>query len=367
MAKGGIRRMFPGGNTSQGFYSFYDNIIPRKEAARLFILKGGPGVGKSTIIKQIANEMVERGYDVELMHCSSDSDSLDGVVIPAIRVAIIDGTAPHTVDPKYPGAVDEIINLGEFWDEEGIRSNRNEIMELAEMKSKFFERAYRYLRAAAEVYSDCEAIYNEALDEGRLNSATWEIIVDIFGKTPIPIRAGRQRHLFASAITPKGNISFLETVLTGKIYKLSADVGAGTDRILEKVHNAAVERGFSVECFHCALNPRRIDHLVIPELNVSITASNKFHDARLPVYREIDFGELLDDKNVKKYGEALRFNENVLDGLLNAAISSLNQAKSLHGRIENFYTPHMNFESIQRCSNSIRERIIKFAREITET
>lgn len=64
------------------------------------------------------------GYNLEYMHCSSDSESLDGIVIPAKKVALLDGTAPHVVDPKNPGAVDEIINLGDFWDEEGIRKIR---------------------------------------------------------------------------------------------------------------------------------------------------------------------------------------------------------------------------------------------------
>ncbi len=42
---GAVRRMFPGGNTSLGFYSFYDNVIG-PEARRVFILKGGPGAGQ---------------------------------------------------------------------------------------------------------------------------------------------------------------------------------------------------------------------------------------------------------------------------------------------------------------------------------
>ena len=98
MPKGKIRHMFPGGNTSKGFFSFYNYIISQEEAKRIFILKGGPGVGKSTFMKKTANEMLERGYDVEFMHCSSDNNSLDGVVIPNIGVALIDGTAPHVVD-----------------------------------------------------------------------------------------------------------------------------------------------------------------------------------------------------------------------------------------------------------------------------
>ncbi|SHK14198.1 hypothetical protein SAMN02745975_03743 [Geosporobacter subterraneus DSM 17957] len=92
--KGKIKRVFPGGNTAKGFFSYYDNIIG-KEANRLFIIKGGPGVGKSSFMKKIGYEMTEKGYDVEFHQCSSDNGSLDGVVIPALKVAIIDGTAPH--------------------------------------------------------------------------------------------------------------------------------------------------------------------------------------------------------------------------------------------------------------------------------
>ena len=103
MEKGRIRHMFPGGNTSEGFYSYYDYVLPQERAERIFILKGGPGVGKSTFMKKIAEEMLNRGYDVEYMHCSSDPSSLDGIVVPAKNVAVIDGTAPHVIDPKNPG------------------------------------------------------------------------------------------------------------------------------------------------------------------------------------------------------------------------------------------------------------------------
>ena len=59
-----VRKMFPGGNTTRGFYSFFDHII-EPDANRLFILKGGPGVGKSTFMKKIGKEMLGRGYRIE--------------------------------------------------------------------------------------------------------------------------------------------------------------------------------------------------------------------------------------------------------------------------------------------------------------
>ena len=45
--KGNVKRVFPGNNTPMGFFSYYDHILP-KDATRVFVIKGGPGVGKST-------------------------------------------------------------------------------------------------------------------------------------------------------------------------------------------------------------------------------------------------------------------------------------------------------------------------------
>ena len=41
MAKGKIRHMFPGGNTSLGFFSYYDYILSQEEANRIICIKGG--------------------------------------------------------------------------------------------------------------------------------------------------------------------------------------------------------------------------------------------------------------------------------------------------------------------------------------
>ena len=91
-----VKKVFPGGNTSQGFHSFYHHIIPL-DATRIFVMKGGPGVGKSTFMKTIAESLLAQGYSVEFHCCSSDNDSLDGIVIPQIGIAMIDGTAPHRI------------------------------------------------------------------------------------------------------------------------------------------------------------------------------------------------------------------------------------------------------------------------------
>ena len=78
----------------------------------MLILKGGPGVGKSTFMRRIHTALTENGENSTLYFCSGDPDSLDAVAIPAHGLLILDGIAPHIVDPKIPGARDAIINLG---------------------------------------------------------------------------------------------------------------------------------------------------------------------------------------------------------------------------------------------------------------
>lgn len=95
---GTVKHYFPGGNTSKGFYSLYRYIMPQNQAKRIFCIKGGPGTGKSFLMKKIGNQYLKKGYDIEYHHCSSDNDSLDGVVIKDLNIVFLDGTSPHVVD-----------------------------------------------------------------------------------------------------------------------------------------------------------------------------------------------------------------------------------------------------------------------------
>lgn len=86
---------FLGANTPQGFVSRFDQLADPKEGWREFVIKGGPGTGKSTLMRKIAEELQPRVEHMELIHCSSDADSLDGVIFHDLKAAIADGTPPH--------------------------------------------------------------------------------------------------------------------------------------------------------------------------------------------------------------------------------------------------------------------------------
>jgi hypothetical protein len=364
MPIGKIKHAFPGGNTSQGFFSYYDYILEQDDATRVFIIKGGPGVGKSTFMKKVADEMLKRDYDVEFMHCSSDSNSLDGLVIPEIKIALLDGTAPHVVDPKIPGAVDEIIYLGDYWTEEGIRPNKQAIMRDSRDKGRFFARAYKYLRAALTVYEDTAVINSWAIDTAKVNFETTRIIDAVFAGDPIADKEGRQRKLFASAITPDGLKNYLTSIIsTERIYVIRGNPGTGTEKILEKIMNEAIERGYFVELYYCALLPTKLEHIVIPQKGVAFTTSNEYHHADVAVYEEINLNEYLDKNIIKANIEALEYNGATFDALLNRAVETISKARDVHDKMESYYIPYMDFEAVQICRESTVARILAYAKE----
>jgi len=359
MQQGGIKHVFPGGNTAEGFFSYYSHILGQEEAERIIVIKGGPGVGKSTFMKKIGNEMLQRGYNVEFMHCSSDNNSLDGVVIPDLKVAFIDGTAPHIVDPKSPGAVDEIINFGEFWNEEGIREHKKDIIRDTREIGRLFSRAYRYIKAAFSIYEDSTAINGWALRKGEFNSLAYEMINTLFpGK--IAESEGKQRCLFASAITPDGFKNYLNSILTTeKVYEIRGGLGTGEEQLLEKLKAAALERGLDVEAYYCALNPHKLEHMVIPQLNISFTTSNSYHSSSVYKYAHIDMKQYIDENMISANKEDLYGNQEEFDKLMSVAVNCISRAKALHDKLETYYIPNINFDAIDECFEKTLSRILK--------
>ena len=90
---------FLGANSPVGFYSLYSELLSPETANAIYILKGGPGCGKSTLMRRVAQQAVQAGETVEYILCSGDPDSLDGVVLPRLGAALVDGTAPHGTAP----------------------------------------------------------------------------------------------------------------------------------------------------------------------------------------------------------------------------------------------------------------------------
>jgi len=368
MPKGKLKKVFPGGNTARGFYSFYDYII-EPDAARIFVIKGGPGVGKSTFMRKIGEEMLSRGYDTEFHLCSSDNASLDGVVFPSLRVAIIDGTAPHIVDPKNPGAVDEIIHLGDYWNEQGLKTHKKEILNLNQEIARLFRRAYKYLFAANLFLEEVRSYYKETgtLNTGSFNRAVLALVHEIFTGKPRQTDTPKIRHLFGTANTPDGTISYLDTIVNHlkKRYIINGDDGTGKTTLVRRIMEAAQMRGFDVEAYHCALDPDRIEHLVISCLDIAVVNSVEPH-----YYKPQSSDTVVDTMTwvVELAEENIAAERNMARQMyrrcMEEATEFLGRAKKAHDEIEAYYVPNMDFTAIEARRQKVLGEVLKLTGKI---
>lgn len=363
MKNGKIKHVFPGGNTPQGFFSYYDYIISPC-ATRLFVLKGGPGTGKSTFMKKIGAALIERGYDVEHHHCSSDNKSLDGVMVPALQLAFVDGTAPHVVDPKNPGCVDEIIHLGDFWCEEKMVPNKAKIIACNTEISKNFKRAYRVLNAAKSLYDDWEAANYEAMDFVMANKQASAVLTRIFCDCD-NVGYGKVRKLFASAITPEGPVNYLDSVI-GPVPRrlvITGDPGTGKATLLKKVLDTATAKGIDAEAYYCPLDPEKVEHIVIPLLGVALTTSVRPHMTPIEgAEMVVDMNQCLRPEIAAKYADITQYDREMFWTLFNKAVSHISYSKKLHDELETYYVPYMNFDGIQALWEKTLGRVLSYAK-----
>lgn len=331
-----------GGNTAQGFYSCFDSILPKERQKRMYYIKGGPGVGKSTLMKRFAKAAEEKGLEVEYFHCSSDPDSLDGISLPALGIGMMDGTAPHIYDPVIPGARDTLVSLGDFLDEKALLPHVRQIETLQKQISARFARCYRYLAASEQVLNAASAARENAA-KARTLAEEW------ISQMPLRGGTGTVRRLFASAFTPKGLVTVTDFAPLERRVTLECPFGAHATGLMQRLTEGAVHRGLHVIQLLDPLSPKEIAHVIIPAHGLAYcTGSKEASGEGLAVDTLFDLSSEPDREQ--------SFDRNACELLWQRATEQLAAAKSLHDELERFYVQHMDFHGWQGIADEILER-----------
>ena len=348
-----IRHLFAGSNSGEGFHSLFDNIIG-PDARRVYLLKGGPGTGKSRFMREIADS-VGRGYDQELFFCSSDSQSLDAVTFPELGVALIDATAPHAQDAEWPGCRDQLLSLGDFWSRRDLEEKRAEIMAVGLIKRAYFAEAFHYFAAANCLEQNIAA---RSLPR-RLDCA--QELENILAQIPVKHRScqakpGQTRHLFASALTPEGYVSHIKSLVGSctALYVLTGAPGSGKSECISAIAGQAQDAGLDMEVFHYPLNPKKLLHVLISSLKLAVLTATEF--------------EPLDDLKVQRVacGESLSTQgENAGDRrlcqeLIDRGIQALKMAQASHVAVEEYYAASMDFAALNTYRDQVLAEILSY-------
>ncbi len=347
-------KFFLGSNTPIGFVSRYEQITNTAVNDRLFVIKGGPGTGKSTLMKKVASAISKEGTETEYIYCSSDVDSLDGVIFHNIKATIADGTPPHVIEPRYPGAFEQIVPVFECWDDKKLAENKDAIIEMVNRNSKMHEQCCRFLAAAGALIADTYRIALEFTDLTKVERVAERIAAKEFKR--MSKGCGKESVRFISAITNKGVLLYSETAkaLAEHIYLIEDDYGVSSKHILAHLRKRALDAGYNVITCYCPMSPYdRIDHLFIPELSLGFMTANWFVIPELVPEKVINSRRFTDAEAIKARKKRLSFNRKAIRQMLGHAVSILADAKSSHDQIEKIYINCMDFDKITALTEEV--------------
>ena len=129
-------------------------------------------------MKKFADEMA-KNYSIEYIHCSSDNASLDGILIPELKILIVDGTSPHTIGPVIQEQLMKLL-ISAFLNVQSLNKHKTAIIQTNKAKSNKYLSAYRYLKAAGIIYNEISSIYDLYVDVEKFNEMCEKAITGLF-------------------------------------------------------------------------------------------------------------------------------------------------------------------------------------------
>lgn len=347
---------FLGANSPIGFTSYYAELNDPSRTKHCYVIKGCPGSGKSTMMKQIAAEMEKGEGLIETIHCSSDPDSLDAVILHDKSAIIADGTLPHAIEPQLPVAYEQVISLFACFDSQKMTGLREDAIETDKKIKACHRRCCNYLAGAAMLLEDNRRIALECTDIGKIQKLAQKLALKEFKKKG---GAGLERKRLLSAVTPKGILTFGGTVtaLCEKVYLIKDAYGASAGILLQALKAAALAHGYEVFGCYCPLDQQnKLEHLLIPELSLGFVTENSFTELAAEPYRVIHFSRFTDKAKLKLKKQRLSFNRRAAKEILSEAVKTLETAKAHHDTLEDLYRQGLDFAQITQIQVQTLEK-----------
>ncbi len=335
-----IHTYYLGANTPEGFHSEYGTLQADARIRQLRIIKGGSGCGKSTLMKTVGEAAEQVGLSTERIPCSSDPDSLDGLVIPEIGFALVDGTAPHVIEPELCGCGANYLNLGRYYrDGQGLALRPILAAEKAANQGCYGP-AYGCLAAASAAERVVRSLAEKASGDGLIQNALRQLNPEGLRTEG---RSGGVRKCFLTAVTPIGLRSLEPECARLWAIEDSYRIGGALIRRLENLYRKS---GLDVVRVLDPMAPTEASGLLIPELQTGYLRTDPLFSLgdgallRLSRDASAEAGMAKQDRvcAARLSGQRRRFVEE--------AVSWLARAKAHHDQIEALYRPIVDFPGV---------------------
>ena len=352
---------FLAANAPGGFVHFYDTLYDPEAGERAFLLRGGPGSGKSTLMRQCVANAALTGQPVELFPCPAAPESLDAIHLPQLGVSVIDATSPHSIVPRYPGICEREIDLGNAWNFDKLYEYRQPMTALFQQEALLRSRIRRYIDAAGSLADDGYRIDFKCCDQDKARRFAKRLSCPLDDVSNSQEQKGREIYRFLSAITSRG-LLFLDQTVTmqcNTILVIEDDWGACSGLILSSLKEQLLQKGY--DCIVCPspLAPnRKIDHLLVPSLSFAVCTSSWMFPVSCATERRVHARRFRRTDEIAAYKQHLRFNRRAMEELVHDAVILLRDANTLHGKLEQYYKQCTDYRVTDALTEQVCAKIL---------
>ena len=325
-----IRDYFLGGTSPAGFAT---SFWQEQQQAYGFYLKGGPGTGKSTLLKKFAAAFADE--DVSVYHCASDPHSLDAVVLEQRGIFAADATAPHTAETALPHVTGTLVDLAEGLDAERLYPHRTEIMRIYRENQAAHQQARKGIAGIAAMEESITAAGNAALYREKLRQFAAR-----FAKRLLPKengQTGRLLHRQSTALTPLGNCTWIPKDYD--LILLHDPANAASAELLTLLSERAVQAGTVCEVTHALTqNGQPPVQILLPEQHIAVASADSLSGIGMqePV-SEIRMQRFYDSTALRSHKGMVQFCRRSAEGLTARVGGILADALDIHDALEAYY------------------------------
>ena len=340
-------KYFLASNSKNGFVNYFPSEFNREKCKKIYVIKGGAGTGKSRLMRDVGEHAEKLLMNVRYYYCSSDSGSLDGVIIDELGVGILDGTPPHVFEPSMPGVFEELINLGEFWDSDKLLKRSLEISELVFVKSGAYKRAYSLLSSLGKVVSVRNEILEDLVYKKKIRGAVKRLLHNL------PNDNGGKRDIGLCRSIGMDGRSHFDTYERSAKTLYSINDFYGTSRIfLDEVRREADRQNMSYTVSYSPVMNDDIDAIRLEESGVvfSLCGDGK---------KKINMSRFVDLDAFKRSKDEVKALEREIRSLGSLIDNTFVKVREAHFALEAIYSDAMDFGKKEQFTKEFIERIFK--------
>lgn len=354
-----VLRYFLGSSSPQGYVSRPDQL-GEPGGWRCWVVQGGAAASRSAVIARARRAMEGRDALVEELVCSGDPSTLDGAIFPGCRVSIADGDPPHAIQPRHPGAYEEMVSLWGCLDRQVLWDAREEIIRLEREEERLERDAGGYLYAAGALTGELASMGAAATDRGKLLAYARRLAAREFPR-PAGKKGGEKVRLL-SAVTPEGQLLLRDTVAAAapRAIAIEDSWGAVANALLEALRDLALESGLEVVTCRCPLFPfTKLDHLLLPQLGLGFLTLNRGNAREVTglTQRAIHATRFCDGARLRQRKGRAAFLRRAAAGMLDQAAEVLGQQREARRQLDRLLLSATDQDAVEAVASRVAKEM----------